>query len=242
MSSLTTKVSGGPNWFGISMVLMGVIIGWTLNSAMESGSLQGGSGAKYIDPPAKEAAKAPAAPSAKSVTPPGKDDYIRGNENAEITIIEWSDYECPFCARHHPTVQALVDEYDGKVNWVYRHFPLSFHPNAQPTAEAAECAGEQGGSDAFWAFTDAVFDGGANPSKFADYAAEAGVDAGKLQDCVDSGKYAQKVKDQMADGQKSGVSGTPGNVIYNNKTKESRLLSGAQPVGNFKPVIDELLK
>lgn len=99
----------------------------------------------------------PSAPAASNVPPVDVDnDYFRGDPNAEIAIIEYSDYECPFCQRVHPTMQQLVDQYEGKVMWVYRHYPLSFHAGAMPLAIGAECAGELGGNDAFWEFTDKV--------------------------------------------------------------------------------------
>src|SRR3989344_4864332 len=87
------------------------------------------------------------------------EDHIRGNPNAEVTIVEYSDYECPFCKSFHPTMQRIVDEYGDKVAWVYRHFPLdSIHSKARPEAVAAECAAELGGNDAFWKFTDRFFE------------------------------------------------------------------------------------
>ena len=72
------------------------------------------------------------------------DDHVRGDKNAPVTIIEYSDFECPYCERFHPTMLEVMEKYDGKVRWIFRHFPLSFHPNAKPAAMAAECAGEQG--------------------------------------------------------------------------------------------------
>jgi len=83
-------------------------------------------------------------------------DYFKGDVNAEITIYEWSDYECPFCSRVHPTLQRVVDTYPN-VNWVYRNLPLSFHAQATPAAKAALCIGQEEGNDAFWQFTDTLF-------------------------------------------------------------------------------------
>jgi protein-disulfide isomerase len=84
-------------------------------------------------------------------------DYVKGNRNGQVFLIEYSDYECPFCTRFHPTAQKVVDTYS-EAAWVYRHFPLDqLHPNARPAAEAAECVGELGGEDAFWKFTDEIF-------------------------------------------------------------------------------------
>ncbi len=85
-------------------------------------------------------------------------DHIRGNPNAPVSLIEYSDFECPFCKRFHDTAKQIVQQYGGKVNWVYRHFPLDFHnPAAQREAEAAECAAELGGNEAFWRFTDLIY-------------------------------------------------------------------------------------
>ena len=233
--------SSSTNWFGISMVLIGVIVGYGV-------AMSGGSGAPTAKAPTAAVAPTPtptpsappAAPEAKDVVPVDpKEDYIRGNPKALISIIEYSDFECPFCARHHPTMQAMVDNNDD-VNWVYRHFPLSFHPNAAITSEGSECAGELGGNDAFWKFTDLVFEKGAKKENLVGYAEEAGLDAGKFQDCLDSGKYTQKVKDQMAGGSAGGVTGTPGNIVINNKTGETRLVSGAQPESAFQAAVDAL--
>lgn len=99
----------------------------------------------------------PNVPAATNVTAPDftKDHYI-GDKNAPLALIEYTDYQCPFCHRVHPTYKQIMDQYSGKVVWVIRHFPLSFHPDAMPFAVGAECANEIGGADAFWKFTDAV--------------------------------------------------------------------------------------
>lgn len=87
-------------------------------------------------------------------------DHIFGNPNAGVKIVEFSDLQCPFCARFHPTLKQIIQEYDGQVAWVYRHFPLaSIHPSARPAAIGSECAAELGGNNAFWKFVDAVFAG-----------------------------------------------------------------------------------
>lgn len=238
MSSPTTNP-----WFGVSMALVGLIVGYML--AIGTGSLQFG-------PAAPQIAQQPTIPSVPSVPtppPPAGDvrpvddaiDHIRGKKDALITIIEYSDYECPFCQRVHPTIQQVVDEYGDDVNWVYRHYPLSFHPNAQITAEASECVAELGDDEAFWAFTDIVMEKGALKDSLLSYATEAGVDGTEFQKCLDSGKYTEFVNGQLAEGSAAGVQGTPGNIVYNNKTKESLQVSGAQPVSAFKSAIDQLM-
>lgn len=230
--------SSNNQWFGISMVLVGVIVGYGV--ATSSGSAPA--------PSAPTAAVAPsAAPSAPAPTPTAKDvkpvdlkrDHIRGNPKANIALIEYSDVECPFCGRHHPTAQALIDANDD-VMWVYRHFPLGFHQNATPLAEASECVWEQGGNDAFWTFTDMIFEKGADASRIEEYADASGVNGTKVRDCVDAGTYAQYVQDDMAGGSAGGVSGTPGNIVLNIKTGDSRLVSGAQPLASFQAAVDEL--
>ena len=174
-------------------------------------------------------------------------DHIRGNKNAKVTLLEYSDFECPFCQRFHPVTQELLKTYGDKIRLVYRHFPLSFHQNAQKEAEASECIAELGGQDAFWKYTDAIFERTtANGTGFAleklgPLAAELGVNQTEFQTCLDSGKYEKLVKDQIADGTAAGVNGTPSSFIINSKG-ESQLIVGAQPIDAFKTAIDSALK
>lgn len=173
-------------------------------------------------------------------------DHYRGNKNAEVTLVEYSDYECPFCKRFHPTLLQMMDEYEGKVKWVYRHFPLSFHANAQKEAEAAECANELGGNDKFWEYSDAIFErttaGGTGFALDAlvPLAKELGLNEKKFQECLDSGKYASHINADMAGGSEAGISGTPGSIIID-KNGNSQLLSGAVPFTSIKSVIDQML-
>jgi len=169
------------------------------------------------------------------------DDHIRGNPDAKISLVEFSDYECPFCARFHPTAQQIVDDYDGQVNWVYKHFPLnSIHPKAQKFAEGSECANELGGNDAFWAYTDAIF---ANQrvalTGLADIASQIGLDSTAFQTCLDSGRHAGKVNAQLAEAQAAGGRGTPYSIIVSGDTRIP--VSGAQPLAQVKAIIDSLL-
>lgn len=92
-----------------------------------------------------------------TLPPLSEKDHVLGDANAQITIIEYSDLECPFCIRFHTVQETIMKEYAGKIKWVHRHFPLDFHPNAKPYAYAAECAGEIGGNDAFWGMIDFIF-------------------------------------------------------------------------------------
>ncbi len=173
-------------------------------------------------------------------------DYRRGPKDAQVTLVEYSDYECPFCKRFHPTMTQVMDKYGDKVAWVYRHFPLAFHANAQKAAEAAECAGADAGQKAFWKFTDLYFErtnsnGTGFPlDQLADLAAEAGANKVKVQKCLDDGTFAQKVKDQMAGGQAAGVSGTPGTIVVT-KDGPQEIIPGALPYEQVEQIIKKYL-
>jgi protein-disulfide isomerase len=191
----------------------------------------------------------PTAAKVPSVAPKiAKDDHIRGNANARIALVEYSDLECPYCKTFHLTATKIVNDYAGKVMWVYRHYPLSFHANAQKEAEASECVNELGGNDAFWKFIDAIYERttsngtGFALEKLGPLAAEIGVDQTKFQTCLDSGKYTQKVKDEETQGTKEGISGTPGNILLDTKTGKTQEIPGAVPFEQIKPVIDGMLK
>lgn len=172
-----------------------------------------------------------------------KYDHIRGNPNATISLIEYSDFQCPFCARFHPTAKQILANYADGVNWVYRHYPLSFHePKASLKAMAVECANEIAGNDAFWALTDLFLTENGATSDYLDFADEIGVDQNLLEKCVKSDKYRAHVNQELDDGSKAGVTGTPGNIILNNKTGKFELISGAQSYETFKAAIEKLLE
>jgi len=166
------------------------------------------------------------------------DDHIRGDINAPITIVEFSDFECPFCSRFYPTMQKIIKEYDGQVRWVYKHFPLaSIHKQAQGAAEASECATEQGGNDAFWAYSDALL---ANQNSlgrdgYVKIARNQGLNLNDFESCIDSGKYRQKVQDDYQRGIAAGVRGTPDSFI------NGQSIPGAVPYEQIKAAVDNLL-
>jgi protein-disulfide isomerase len=158
----------------------------------------------------------------------------KGPANAPIEIIEFSDFECPFCLRAFPTVSELLATYGDRIRLVYRHYPLPNHPNARPAAEASACAHEQG---KFWPYHDRLF---ASPGKLGaadlkQHAAELGFDETAFNACVDSRKYQKDVDADMAAGSAAGVSGTPAFFI------NGRPLYGAMPIESFKEIIDEEL-
>ena len=200
----------------------------------------------YAPTPTPSGADAAAPQQPGPVKPVSKEDHVRGDANAKITLIEYSDLECPFCQRFHPTVKQLLEEYKGKVNWVYRHFPLSFHANAQKEAEASECAASLGGTDAYWKYIDAIFDRTtANGTGFAlaalvPLAKEIGLDEKKFKDCLDSGKMAERIQKDFSEGQSAGVDGTPGTILIT-KSGKSVLVPGAVPYDMLKSQVDQLL-
>lgn len=202
-----------------------------------SAPLPTATGANVPNPTAMQTVKA------KPVT---ASDHIFGNKDAKVTLLEYSDLECPFCKSAHPTMQELMKNYGDKIRWAYRHFPLSFHQNAQKEAEASECVASLGGNDAFWKFVNAIFDRTtANGTGFAldklgPLAAEVGVDQTQFQTCLDSGKYEKLVKDSIAEGTAAGVSGTPSTFVINPKG-ESQTIVGAQGIDVFKNAIDQAL-
>jgi protein-disulfide isomerase len=185
---------------------------------------------------------------ARNVPPPSKDDHVYGDPNAPVTLIEYSDLECPYCKRFHATAKQLVDASDGRVNWVYRHFPLAFHnPGAQKEAEAAECAAALGGNDAFWRYIDTIFartesNGNGFPlDELAPLAAEIGLDRAKFEQCLQGGRFAQKVRRQLAEGERAGISGTPGNILYHRPSGNVVALHGAQPLQRFQQAVNILM-
>ena len=158
----------------------------------------------------------------------------RGPAGAKVTIVEFSDFECPFCSRAHDTVEQVMKDFDGKVKLVFRQFPLSFHPHAAKAAEAALCAADQG---KFWELHDVLFKNqkALGVEKLKDHAATAGLDVPKFTKCLDSGEKAKLVKEDQEAGSKVGVSGTPAFFI------NGIALSGAVPAEEFKQVIDQEL-
>lgn len=176
---------------------------------------------------------------AGNVKPVTNNDYIRGDKNAKLTMIEYSDLECPYCKKFHPTLkdQAMKD-YDGKIRWVYRQFPLSFHANAQKESEAALCVGQLGGGDKYWSFIDKIFERtNANGTGFAlealgPLAKEVGVNQTKFQKCLDGGEMKQQVADELADGGQGGASGTPTTFLVGPDGKALRMIPGAYPYEN----------
>lgn len=185
-------------------------------------------------------------PSLDNVRSVGADDHIFGNPQAPIKIVEYSDLECPFCKSFHLTMKQVVADYDGQVAWVYRHFPLdTIHPKARKEAEAAECAAELGGNDAFWAYVDRVFEvtpsnNGLDLNLLPQIAGDIGLDVSKFENCLASGKYAAHIDEDLGNAVDSGGRGTPYSVLVAENGRVTPI-SGAQPLQNVKAIVDEAL-
>ena len=186
-------------------------------------------------------AQQPSAPApATEIAPVTDKDHIRGNKNAKLTLVEYSDFECPYCKSFHPTMQEALGTYGDDVRWVYRHYPItSIHSSAQKAAEASECVTELGGEDKFWEYVDKIFaspDAVTIPS-LSPFAVEVGINQAQFQSCLDSGKYAEKVTENLSKHQ----FGTPATFIIDSKGNTSDNLGGAIPFAQLKQAIDKVL-
>lgn len=231
-----TRVKNGsanPYVIPISIVIAGVLIAGAVVYANRSGA------------PAPTGQQATAGASVAAVEGLADDDPILGNPDATVTIVEFSDFQCPFCRRFwKETLPQIKTVYlaTGKAKFVYRDFPLSqIHPGALPAAEGTECAREQG---KFWELHDAIFEEqekqGSGTVQFTaadvkQWAANIGLDSPRFSQCLDSGKYRKEIEKDLADGASFGVTGTPATFI------NGRLIAGAQPFAAFKAIIEEEL-
>lgn len=187
----------------------------------------------------------------ENVQPVTSEDHIRGSLDAPVKIVEFSDFECPFCKKFHNTMNEIMEEYgdNGKVAWVFRHFPLdNLHPvKARAEAVASECVAELGGNDAFWKFADRFFE--LTPSNnqtdietvIPQIAKEIGINEQEFIECMNSGKYDQHIEDDINEAVATGGKGTPWSIIIapNGKTFP---LSGAQPLESVKQLIEIALE
>lgn len=174
----------------------------------------------------------------------GDRDHIRGPEDAKVTIIEYSDIECPFCKKFHPTMTKLMEEYPNDVRWVWRHLPLErLHPNARVAALATECAGEQG---KFWETLDYMLEEVEDSQQFKkenlpQLVEDAGVtNSSQFSDCLEEGKYNDKIESDMADASKAGGRGTPYSIIIG-PNGEKEPIPGAQPFESVKTAVEKYL-
>lgn len=199
-------------------------------------------------------AVAPSAPTAAAATtekidPITEDDYVKGSRNAPVKIVEYSDFECPFCKRFHESTNAVVEELGGdQVALVFRQFPLEqLHPvKAMAAAMAAECVGDIGGNEAFWTFTDAYFRDTLTNNRtdteklIPKLVLEAGVDQGTFATCFDEGRFQDDINKDIADAIETGGRGTPWSIMVGPSGK-TYPINGAQPPEVIKQMIQTAL-
>lgn len=233
----------------ISILVSGVLVAGAIFFSQGSGSggglaAVGGAG----DNPTQHAPPPSGSQAAKNVAKVTAKDHIVGNPDAAVKIIEFSDTECPFCKRLHETLNQVMDEYgkDGKVAWVYRHFPLtSLHSKAQAEAEATECAAELGGNAKFWAYINRLFEitpsnNRLELSELPNIAEFVGLDRAAFEACQASGEMRARVQAHYDDAVASGGSGTPYSIIVG-PNGETFPVIGAQPYESLRSTIEAAL-
>ena len=215
--------------------------GWAAAAFLVAGTLAAGNAAAQANQPT-------AAPtSADFIRPVTPRDHLRGSPDAPVKIVEFGDTECPMCKRFHPTLQRILAEYPGKVAWVFRHFPIDdIHPKARKEAEATECANELGGNEKFWAYLDRLYE--ITPSndrldlgELPRIAEHIGLNRTQFESCLQSGKHAQRVAEDVADALAAGATGTPYTVVIAPNGRLFAIL-GAQPYATVKLVVDIALQ
>ncbi len=224
----------------ISVIIAGVIIAGAVYLTRTSG-------------PPNPAVNTPPASTNITVRPVDATDHILGNPNAEIVIIEYSDTECPFCKNFHETMHQVMDTYgkDGKVAWVYRHFPIykgerALHPKAGKQAEATECAAELAGADGFWKYIDRLYkitpsNNQLSESELPEIAVYVGIDRAAFTACLSSGKYADAISKAYDEAVLAGANGTPYSVIITKDNPPLPITGGALPYTAMKTIIDSIL-
>lgn len=231
-------------WFTVSVGMLCFMVGYAVHANLPGGRVLMNDIPSAPTPPAA----APVKPTAQKKTPPTvDDDPVIGSAKAAVTIIEFTDFQCPYCQRHFlQTYPQIKKDYvdAGSVRYVVRDFPLGIHPNAPKAGEAGGCAQEQG---KFWEMHDKLFTGLAtwkalpDPSDtFKGYAKDIGLNAAAFAACLDGGKKKEEVQKDMADGIASGVSGTPGFWLIGGKG-EPQFISGAASYTSFKQAIEARL-
>lgn len=175
-------------------------------------------------------------------------DHIRGNKTAKVTIVEYSDFECPECIYFQPTIKQIMQTYGTSIRWIVRFYPLPQHSNAEKEAEAAECVNQLGGSDRFWHFSDAIFsnthitqDGtGLSADKLPILAKQAGVDQNKFTQCLQSGKFSSLIQHTIANANGAGIQQFPSTVIIDSRGNMQQVV-GNQPFAIYKSMLDQAL-
>ncbi|MCX6701846.1 MAG: thioredoxin domain-containing protein [Candidatus Zambryskibacteria bacterium] len=231
---------------GMNMEKLSVPIAVVISGALIAGALY----YSNVKAPIKAVNNAPIVNTNVGMKPVSADDHILGNPNADLIIVEYSDTECPYCKVFHNTLQRVMNEYgkDGRVAWVYRHFPIdSNHPKARKESEAMECANELGSGEKFWEYTNLLYqttnsNNSLDPAELPKMAKAVGLDVTAFNTCLSSGKYAAKIEASVQDAQNAGAQGTPYSVIISKDGTKTPITGGAVPYESLKPIIDALLQ
>ncbi len=182
-----------------------------------------------------------------NINPITEKDHIKGNPNAPIMIVEYSDFDCPFCKSFHETMNQVMENYGptGQVAWVYRHMPLeSIHPSAPHIAAASECVAKLAGNEAFWTFADLAFDerginDPVNLARLDEFATAAGADVNDFNACLDDKSTRADVEEDFTDAVNAGAEGTPYSIIT--VGGQTGVINGAQPYKVVSQIIDNLI-
>jgi protein-disulfide isomerase len=236
--------SGPPKATFALGIMIGVsaisLLGFILSFSAYRNAVDGNTGTKAAvnaNANTNTAAAAPTAPTGPVDVQVAKDDWIRGNKNAKVTLVEFSDFQCPYCSQFNPTVEQVRKDYPDTVRIVFKHYPLaSIHPMAQKAAEAAECAGAQ---NKFWEMHDKLFANQTSLSleNYKTWAKDLGLNQSKFNKCLDESTTAAKVAADQKYGDSVGVTGTPSSFVNGN------IIQGAQGYDVVKSMIDtELAK
>lgn len=184
----------------------------------------------------------------EAINPVDENDHIKGSLDAKIKIVEYSDFDCPYCSRFHDVMNSIVEKHAGEVAWIYRQFPLEqLHPQAPAVALASECVADIGGNDAFWKFTDSYFatrgagDKTAHDVLVPKLVTEAGVAQADFTDCFNGQKFAQEVQDDMSNAFETGGRGTPWSILIGPSGKKYPI-NGALPESAVEQLIQVALQ
>ena len=185
-----------------------------------------------------------------TIRPIDANDHILGSASSRVLVVEYSDTECPFCKNFHNTMKTIMQEYgkDGKVAWIYRHFPLEqLHPKAFKEAVATECAANLGGNSKFWEYVNKLYEttpsnNNLDPKELTNIAKQVGLSSTAFDTCLNSGEFDARVKADIQNAQEIGIAGTPYSVVIDTKTQEYYPIEGAYPYAQVKSVIDLILE
>ena len=241
--------NNNPYVIPLSIVVAGVLIAGSIMYAGDGGAFRqvaqvGGAVAGTGDAAGTQPAAGSGA--AIAIRPVSADDRILGDPSAPVKIVEFSDLECSYCSKFHPTMRQVAEEYgkSGKVAWVYRHFPLeSIHPSARLAAHGAECARELGGAGKFWDFINMVFERqreGLGSPLFLQIAGSIGLDNSAFSSCLQSGKHNKIIDQHMEDAFSAGARGTPYSVLVA-ADGSTVTINGAESYASVKQKIDQVL-